>query len=231
MKFQSIAMVFVLMTTAAHSAWSPIDAHFDELKSSVCSYLNTSWVSQEKAHWIMDLIVMTQPKVCVDVGTFIGSSALPMAVALKYLGNGKVYLIDAWSNQEAIKGISMEDPNYCWWSTLDMQGIKEQCLSMIRQWALESYCQVIHADSYQAAQQIGQIDFLHLDGNFSKEGSLLDAMTYLPKVKSGGYILLSNAFVTVDHISTKIDTVWFLYYECELVLELENSNVLLFRKQ
>ena len=234
-------MAFVLMTTVAHSAWSPTsisktlflpaDSQFNELKSSVCSYLSTSWVTQEKAHCIMDLIVLTQSKVCVDIGTFTGSSALPMAVALRYLGSGKVYLIDAWSNQEAIKHISSEDPNYHWWSTLDMEDIKRRCLTMIHEWSLESYCQVMHAPSEQVVHQIGQIDFLHLDGNFSTEGSLLDATLYVPKVRSGGYILLSNAFMTIDHALTKMATMWFLYYECELVAELENSNVMLFRKQ
>jgi hypothetical protein len=241
MKFRLIAMTFVLMVTAAHSDWKPtcisttlflpLDPQFDELKSSVCSYLSTSWVTQEKAHCIMDLIVLTQPKVCVDIGTFTGSSALPMAVALRYLGSGKVYLIDAWSNLEAVKHISSKDPNYNWWSTLNMKDIKRQCLTMIREWSLESYCQVIHAPSEQAIHQIDQIDFLHLDGNFSTEGSLLDATLYLPKVRSGGYILLSNAFMTIDHALTKKATMWFLYYECELIIKIENSNAMLFRKQ
>lgn len=241
MKLRSIALALALMTSSAHSAWSPAsistslflpsDPQFNELKTSVFSYLSNSWVTQEKAELIIDLIVLTQPQVCVDIGSFIGSSALPMAAALKYVNSGKVYLVDAWSNQEAVKDISSEDPNYHWWSTLDMQHIKGQCLSMIRQWSLEPYCQVIHAPSEQAVHQIGQIDFLHLDGNFSEKGSLLDATLYLPKVKSGGYILLSNAFMTIDHVLTKMATMWFLYYECELVAEIENSNVMLFRKQ
>ena len=179
----------------------------------------------------MDLIVLTQSKVCVDIGTFTGSSALPMAVALRYLGSGKVYLIDAWSNQETVKHIGLEDPNYHWWSTLDMEEIKRCCLTMIHEWALEPYCQVMHAPSEQVVDQIEQIDFLHLDGNFSTEGSLLDATLYVPKVRSGGYILLSNAFMTIDQVLAKMATMWFLYYECELVAELENSNVMLFRKQ
>lgn len=241
MRFRSIAMAFALMTTAVHAAWNPTsisttsvlssDSQFNELKSMVYSYLSDSWVTQEKASCIMDLIVLTQAKVCVDIGTFIGSSALPMAVALRYLGSGKVYLVDAWSNQEAVKHISSEDPNYHWWSTLAMGDIKRRCLTMIHDWSLEPYCQVMHAPSEQVVHQIDQIDFLHLDGNFSTEGSLLDATLYVPKVKSGGYILLSNAFMTVDHALTKMATMWFLYYECELVAELENSNVMLFRKQ
>lgn len=241
MKFRFIAIMFILITATAHSDWNskeistklflPSDSQFDELKTSVFNYLKNSWVTQEKAQLIIELIALTQPQVCVDIGAFVGSSALPMAATLKYLKSGKVYLIDAWSNQEAVKYISLKDSNYNWWSTLNMQTAKRQCLTMIRRWSLESYCQVIHAPSEQAVCQIDQIDFLHLDGNFSKEGSLLDATLFLPKVKPGGYILLSNAFINIDHILTKVDTIWFLYHQCELVAEIENSNVMLFRKQ
>ena len=240
MRFRSVAIAITLMTTDTYSSWSSSnisttlslhsDPQFNELKTSVFSYLRSSWVSQEKAQLIMELIALTQPQVCVDIGTFIGSSALPMATTLKYLKSGKVYLIDAWSNQEAIKNISSKDPNYKWWSTLNMQDIKRQCLSMIHQWSLNPYCQVIHASSEQAVDQIDQIDFLHLDGNFSMEGSLLDATLYLPKVKPGGYILLSNAFININQAYSKKDTIWFLYYECELITEIENGNVMLFRK-
>lgn len=83
----------------------------------------------------------------------------------------------------------------------------------------------------EAAQKIDEIDFLHLDGNFSEEGSLLDAMQYLPKVNIGGFILLSNALFTVDENISKRSTIWFLYQNCELVFEIDNSNTMLFRKK
>ena len=43
--------------------------------------------------------------------------------------------------------------------------------------------------SVQAISQVQRIDFLHLDGNFSEEGSTLDCRLYLPKVIPGGYVL------------------------------------------
>jgi hypothetical protein len=243
MKFQPITILFALtlLTTTVYPNWNPTDIattqhlpsdpEFEHLKRLVYRYLEKSWVTQEKAQLIMELIAFTKPKICVDIGSFTGSSSLPMAATLKYLNSGKVYLIDAWSPQEAVKNISMNDPNYAWWSALQMQKIKDQCEMMIHQWELEGYCQIIHDLSERAAQQIDEIDFLHLDGDFSAMGSLLDATLYVPKVKSGGYILLSDALTVIDHMHSKKTTIWFLYHECELISELENGNVLLFKKQ
>lgn len=241
MKFRPLSIACVLTTAPIYSDWSPsaisatpflpFDPQFKELEGSVFNYLRNSWVTEEKAQLIMELIALTKPKICVDIGSFSGSSALPIAATLKYLKNGKVYLIDAWSAQESIKNIPVTDPNHEWWSSLNMQPIKSQCLAMIREWALEPYCQIFHAPSEQVAFQIDQIDFLHLDGNFSEAGSLLDVALYVPKVKSGGYILLSNAFLRIDQMLTKKATIWHLYQECELVTELENGNTMLFKKQ
>jgi hypothetical protein len=141
-------MNFILFIIAfsLQSYASELDSYsnkFEALKTSVCQYLSDSWVSPEKAQLMMDLILLIQPKVCVDIGSFTGSSALPVAAVLKHLNSGKVYLIDAWSNKEAIKYIRTNDPNYAWWSTLDMKNIKNQCLNTIHNWSLENYCQVL----------------------------------------------------------------------------------------
>lgn len=79
------------------------DKEFDSLKTSVYKYLTNSWVSQEKAQLLMELIFLTKPQICVDIGSFNGSSALPVAATLKHIKNGKIYLIEAWSNEEAVK--------------------------------------------------------------------------------------------------------------------------------
>ncbi len=206
------------------------DSQFDVLKNDVCEYLKESWCSEEKANLIMDVIFETKPKVCVEIGVFTGSSFLPIAATLAYLRQGHAYAIDSWSNQEAIKFIPYADPNYKWWATVDMQEIKNQFLSMLDVWSFNSYVSVIHASSEKAISQIDSIDFLHLDGDFSEEGSLHDLDLYLPKVKSGGYILLSNLFYVIDNQLTKMKTLWTLFDACEIVAEIDQSNTILFQK-
>jgi len=198
---------------------------------TVFQHLKNSWCSQEKAKLIMEIIIFERLTMCVEVGTFMGSSALPILVSLEYLKNGHAYLIDAWSNQEAVKGLSPDDQNAIWWSTLDMNAIKNHLLHMLGHWHLDSYCTVIHETSEQAVSHVDSIDFLHLDGNFSKDGAHLDSKLYVPKVRSGGYILLSNVLVTANQEPTKMKALWPLFETCDIVSEIENGNVLLFRKK
>lgn len=198
---------------------------------NVFEYLKGSWCSQEKAKLIMELVISQQLATCVEVGTFSGSSALPMLVGLEYLKKGHAYLIDAWSTQEAVKGLDQDDPNAKWWSTLDMNAVKNQLLHMLGSWNLAPYCTVIHATSENAKSQLGSIDFLHLDGNFSASGAILDTDLYLPLVKSGGYILVSNTLLTAKQIPTKMKALWPLFDQCAIVSEIENGNVFLFRKK
>lgn len=206
------------------------DANFQEIKGRVFKYVENSWCSIEKAELIMDLIFKNHPQICVEIGAFTGSSILPVAATLKYLGKGHLYAIDSWSNEEAVKGVNINDPNYAWWSRVDMLEIKNQFASLVNQWGLGFYCSVIHAPSEAAIHQIQEIDFLHLDGNMSEEGALLDLQLFFPKVKSGGYVLLSNAFLVVDGNLTRMASIWKLFDECELIVEIDSLNALLFRK-
>jgi len=87
---------------------------FNKLKNKVLKYTENSWCSSEKTKLIFELILLKHPKICVEIGTFSGSSALPILAGLKYLNKGSVYLIDPWSNQEAVKGLEPDDPNAVW---------------------------------------------------------------------------------------------------------------------
>ena len=79
-----------------------------------------------------------------------------------------------------------------------MGSVKNQFTHSMRAWSFQKWFQLLQMTSEQAFSQIPAIDFLHIDGNFSKEGSLLDSQLYLQKVFSGGYVLLSNALVMID---------------------------------
>ena len=206
------------------------DEKFCQLEKQVISFLRNSWCTEEKARLILELTALTHPQVSVEIGAFTGSSALPILCGLKYAQQGKAFIVDAWSSVESIKGLKKEDPTTMWWGSLDMEGVKKQCIKMIKEWDLFPYCSLIHATSEEASALIESIDFLHLDGNFSEKGSLQDTLLYLPKVKSGGYILLSNLFILIENKPTKTKALWPIFDACEVVCEIENGNVVLFRK-
>ena len=180
---------------------------------------------------MLELVVITKPAVCVEIGAFTGSTTLPMLAGLRYLGVGRAYVIDPWSNEEAIRGLPGDDVNTAWWSGVDMHAVRAQFAQMLETWSLGALCQVLPAVSQQAVSQVPAIDFLHLDGNVSEEGALLDSELYLPKVTPGGYVVISNVLVTVAGIPTKMRALWPLFDACEIVCELDHGNTLLFKKR
>lgn len=204
---------------------------FGILKDNVLKYLNGSWCSPEKTKLLMELVLLTKPNVCVEIGACTGSSVLPVAATLKYLNHGKIFAIDAWSNAEAIKHLEEDDPNRPWWAQVNMKDLYEKFLYMESAWDLWPYCLPIRSPSNIAVNQVDEIDFLHLDGDYSIKGSLEDVNLYLPKVKSGGYVLLSNLFTMVKGKQPKLKAFLALFDSCEIVAEIERDNAVLFRKR
>ena len=238
-----VIFIWLFNATHAYAGWDPksciaegdnkslkglSDPRFRVLKDQVVQHLADSWCTAEKAGLMMDLVFLTRPQVCVEIGAFSGSTVLPVAVTLKYLGLGDVYAIDAWSNSEALKYIGVDDPNYVWWSWVNMQNYKDQFLDLLDQWSIDSYCFVIHAPSEFAVDEVPAIDFLHLDGNIAEEGatfghSALFAKSQIRWVYLG---LICTSWVNGKH--AKMPSMWMLFDQCEIVCEIDNG--VLFRK-
>jgi len=208
------------------------DKKFQMLKSKVAKYLTNSWCSQEKAELLMDLVLVKKPAVCVEIGACTGSTVLPVAATLKHLGRGKVFAIDAWSNEVAVRNWDENDPNRPWWSQVSMDTLQKMFHDTLTTWGLHPYCTTLRMTSEKAADQIpNNIEFLHLDGDYSEIGSMQDVELYLPKVKSGGYILLSGFYTMVNNKQPKLKSFCALFDACDVVAEIEHDNAILFRKQ
>jgi hypothetical protein len=245
-KTLTIASTFFFTTSALYSSWQvddflsileqtepnpQKDMDFAKLKEKVKEQLQQSWCSPEKIDLLMDLIYIIQPRVCVEIGAFTGSSVLPVATALQHLGRGKIYAIDAWSNEEAVRYLAPNDPNRNWWSTVDMNAVRCSFDQLMNAWSLNDVCTPISKPSSLALPLIPEIDFLHLDGDFSEEGSLYDVKHYLEKVKPGGYVLLSNVYHTVNNKQPKLKTLSYLLETCEYTSDVDSDNTVLFRKR
>ena len=217
------------LISSTHAA-SLQEGAYNELKAHVLNELANSWCSQEKAVLIMDLMMLERPRVCVEIGVFNGASLLPAAATLKYLAQGDIYAIDPWSNQEATKNMDAADPNKFWWDQVDLESVYHSCHAMLSKWNLQFQCHVMPCTSEAAAKYLNRIDFLHMDGDYSTKGSLLDVQLYLPKVKKGGYILFSNLFLSVDNKQPKMKAFSQLLDSCEIICEVDHNNSALLRK-
>src|SRR5271170_6961170 len=61
------------------------------------------WATSEKGCTLAALVLANKPKLVVEIGVFAGRSLLPMALALKANGSGKVIGIDPYDSQESAK--------------------------------------------------------------------------------------------------------------------------------
>lgn len=204
--------------------------NYINLKNQVLKALDGSWCSKEKGIMLMDLTALVKPTLCVEIGAWTGSSVLPVAATLKYNNKGQIYAVDAWSNAEAVKYLETDDPNYPWWSTVNMDNVQNLCKQMIKQWALDKYCIAIQQPSASIAGKFNNIDILNIDGNFTEKGTLEDVANYLPRVRAGGYIILSNFFIMLKGKQAKAKAFSKLLEQCELVADVDNSNTIVFRK-
>lgn len=185
------------------------------------------WCSREKATNMMDLIYEVEPDLCVEVGVFGGSSIYPTASALKFLNKGQVYAIDPWENMFCLEGYEADNPNYQWWSQIDLNKIYLGFLNLLHHFELTPYCTVLRMTGLEALEQFSDesIDILHIDGNHTEQSALSDVEHYFPKVKKGGYIWLDDTnWPTVDRAKE------FLLATCTKIEQRSTKEYFLFRK-
>lgn len=206
------------------------ETEIEQLKKQICNVHPSfeGWCSREKALTLIDLVLEIHPKVCVDIGVFGGSSLFPIASTLKFLGSGIVIGIDPWDKLESIKDFDpvQDEAHLKWWSQLDFNYIYDTYLKALKRFGVEKYCITIKATSVRAAAAIDHIDLLHIDGNHSEEGFRSDVELYLPKVRSGGYILLNDSLW-----GNAQDAVDLLLTSCDVVRLIDFGNCIVFKKR
>jgi predicted O-methyltransferase YrrM len=153
------------------------------------------WCTQEKAEKFIDLMLEIKPDLCVEIGTFGGSSLFPVAATLKYLQHGVIIGIDSWDRFEATKYL---DPinhfeHFYFWYSMDFDRMYKSAKNVIRAHDLTDHCRLLKTTSEKAGDGIDQIDFLYIDGNRYESVSLRDVEIYLPKVRSGGYVCINTS--------------------------------------
>jgi predicted O-methyltransferase YrrM len=149
------------------------------------------WCSREKALVIARTILQERPTICVEIGVFGGRSLIPCAAALRHIGAGAIYGIEAWSPNVAIENPTNE-VNDDWWSKVDFSRIKQEFFRFIAATNLTQHVRVIEASSNRAAGLFDRIDFLHIDGSHSIVNAAEDVILYARKVPPGGIIVFDD---------------------------------------
>jgi len=128
-------------------------------------------------HKILELVEQHKPKVCVELGAWMGASAIPVALAVRRWG-GTVTCVDTWGG--AVDG----DPsNMQPWMLLT-------CARNMKQAGVSGQVRLIPATTAEAAQWWTEpIDYLYVDADHSYDGVMADLRAWLPHVKPGGIVL------------------------------------------
>lgn len=194
---------------------------------------SVDWCTKEKTKAIVALVLNTKPLLSVEIGVFGGSSFLPIVLSMNYNNIGKTVGIDSWNNNHCVRYMDNDDPNKAWWSTLDLNSIYQSFYKISKDQELLPSFTIHRQDSLKAAQKFDDesIEFLHFDGNHAYEGVLKEFQSFLPKVKKGGYILVSDLMWFDGKGNPIHEAANFLFEFCDLIEDLDDCNVLLFKKR
>lgn len=129
---------------------------------------------------ILELIEESRPKVCVELGTWQGASAIPVAMSIARWG-GTLTCVDTWGGELNEDGGS--EPGI----TPIMIGA---CARRVVEMGVGPNVRLIPAMTVDAARYWDQpIDFLYIDADHGYNGVIADLEAWVPHVKSGGLIV------------------------------------------
>lgn len=128
---------------------------------------------------LLDLIERHRPVVCVELGTWMGASAIPIARAVRRWG-GTVTCVDTWAGELNADGGSQSgrSPLMLW-----------SCGRVMVEAGISASVRLIPAMIVDAAASWTQpIDFLYVDADHSYRGVMADLGAWVPHVRAGGLI-------------------------------------------
>lgn len=149
------------------------------------------WTSIEKAHTLASIIVALRPMIVVELGVWLGGSAIPMLLALKHIANGKPHrmiAVDPWSASASIA--DQEGDNAAWWGAVDHEAAYRKFRARLDLHELAHLCTIarVASERYEPPSEIG---LLHIDANHGPQ-AIRDVERYAPRVPIGGILVMDD---------------------------------------
>lgn len=121
------------------------------------------WCSVEKAVTLATIVLANKPTTLIECGVWSGRSAIPIMLALRENGIGRLICVDPWSPDESIKGQTGEDKE--WWSSVaNHELVYQQFVYHVKKLGLEDYCE-IHRLPSEKFDPPTTVHLAHIDGN------------------------------------------------------------------
>lgn len=128
---------------------------------------------------ILELVERYRPNVCVELGTWLGASAIPVARSIRRWG-GTLTCVDTWAGD-----VHQPDP-----SRPSAPWMLVSCARHMIEAGVGANVRLIPATTSAAAEWWTEpIDYLYIDAAHDYESVRADLRAWLPHVKPGGLIL------------------------------------------
>lgn len=126
-------------------------------------------MTKEELEFILKVAEETKPNLIVELGTYVGGTAVALA---KTLPESKIYAVDLF--------------------VLNEKEVKPSCLDNIKDYP---QIKLFEMSTNKASQEIKEeIDFLIIDACHDDGGIIEDLKNWLPKVKAGGIVVFDDYF-------------------------------------
>ncbi len=149
----------------------------------------SDWCPISKAHTLCALVLALRPALIVELGVWQGASLLPMALAVRAIGSGRIVAVDAWEKLASIAG-QIEEGDVRWWSGVDHQRAYENFLRVLGEEGVSQFVEVVRSRSDDYAPPEG-IALWHCDGNHGEQ-AVRDVQRFLPHMAQGGVIVMDD---------------------------------------
>lgn len=127
---------------------------------------------------ILELVERHRPNVCVELGTWLGASAIPVARTIRRWG-GTVTCVDTWAGD-----VHPPDP-----SRPSAPWMLVSCARHMIEAGVGANVRLIPARTLEAATWWTQpIDYLYIDADHAYDSVLADLEAWVPHVRPGGLI-------------------------------------------
>ncbi len=127
----------------------------------------------------------------MEVGVFGGRSLIPVALALRDCDGGFVTGLDPYTTAANIDGWGPGDVR-AWVESVPFDAIRQRCEDLIDRLGLRRWCGILRTEAAMAAHQFGPVDLVHVDGNHAEESAVRDVRTWIPKLTTGGLLVLDD---------------------------------------
>ena len=154
----------------------------------VLPYDMHGWFKEENQVHLKKLIARVQPNVVVELGTWLGWSAIYMAECMKPAGI--LYAVDNWTAQGDISILNDQNPE----TKKRIPTLYEQFLSNVIHKNLCHKITPVRMDTIEAAQRLEvKADLIYVDASHDEESVFKDIMNWYPKLNKGGIMCGDDA--------------------------------------